>query len=46
MVLRYAHLSDQLKADAVERITGRIAENSTTVITSQKVTPRKPLMRP
>ena len=26
MVLRYAHLSDQHKADAVERITGKIAE--------------------
>ena len=28
MVLRYAHLSDQHKADAVETITGKIAENS------------------
>ena len=36
MVLRYAHLSDQHKADAVERITGKIAENSTTVITTAK----------
>jgi integrase len=36
MVLRYAHLSDQHKADAVERITGKIADNSTTVITTAK----------
>ena len=36
MVQRYAHLSDQHKADAVERITGKIAENSPTVITTAK----------
>ena len=36
MVLRYAHLSDQHKVDAVETITGKIAENSPTVITTVK----------
>jgi hypothetical protein len=36
MVLRYAHLSDQHKAEAVEKITGRSAENSTTLFTTSK----------
>jgi Phage integrase family len=36
MVLRYADLSDQHRADAVETITGKIAEDSTTLITTAK----------
>ena len=33
MVERYAHLSDQHKAEAIERITGKISSDSTTFFT-------------
>jgi integrase len=36
MVLRYAHLSDHHKAEAVEKIANTVAENSTTVFTTYK----------